>query len=116
MIIDPVFNVDFPWSKGWVLHENAVYGSRSGGKRMSDTVKKMLEQMFLLGNVHAKDRMTAKEMHDKLKESANNGEFEKDQVPKVSTIQGWISWYHKAFVVQATRTALNSEDISMGMN
>ncbi|CAG8471517.1 11829_t:CDS:2 [Scutellospora calospora] len=85
MVMEPV---DFPWNKGWALHKNVAYGNRGGGKRMTNTVKKMLEQMFLLGNVHAKDRMTAKEMYDRLKEFADNGELEQDEILKVSTIQG----------------------------
>ncbi|CAG8497921.1 2263_t:CDS:10 [Scutellospora calospora] len=77
----------------------------------------MLEQMFLQGKIHAKDRMMAKDMHVRLKEFADNGELEQDEVPKVSTIQRWISQYHKTFLDQATRTALQSnlgEDISEG--
>ena len=112
MILEPV---DFPWNKGWALHENAAYSNRGAGKWMTDTIKKMLEQMYLLGNVHAKDWMTAKEMHDRLKEFADNSELEQDEIPKVSMIQGWISRYHKMFMEQATQTALYSnleEDIS----
>ena len=70
-------------------------------------VKKMLEQMFLQGNIHAKNRITATDMYNRLNEFANNGELEQDEVPKVSTIQGWISRYHKIFLEQATRTALD---------
>ncbi|RIB15401.1 hypothetical protein C2G38_2192489 [Gigaspora rosea] len=83
---DDTEEVDFPWNKGWALRENAAYGNQGAGKRMTDTVKKMLEQMYLLGNVHAKYRMTAKEMHDRLKKFADNGELEQDEIPKVSTI------------------------------
>ena len=64
--------------------------------------------MFLLENIHAKDQMTAKEMHDRLIEFAVSGELDQDEVLKVSTIQGWISWYHKIFLAQATKTALDS--------
>ncbi|CAG8620654.1 646_t:CDS:2, partial [Cetraspora pellucida] len=80
--------------KGWVLHKNIVYSNRDRGKRI-----------------------TAKDMYVRLKEFANNSELEQDEVPKVSTIQGWISRYYKTFLDQATRTALQSnlgEDISEG--
>ncbi|CAG8586165.1 32049_t:CDS:1, partial [Racocetra persica] len=99
--------IAFPWNKGWALRENFAYGKRGGGKRMSDAVKKMLKQMFLQGNIHAKDRMMATDMYNRLKEFANNGELEQDEVPKVLTIQRWISQYHKMFLEQATRTALD---------
>ncbi|KAG9287023.1 hypothetical protein G9A89_022987 [Geosiphon pyriformis] len=107
-VIEPVINIDYPWNEGWALRENAVFGNRGGGKRMSDAVKQMLERMFLLGNIHAEDRMTAKEMNNRLKEFADNGELEPDEVPKISTIQGWTSRYNKLFLAQATRTALQS--------
>ncbi|CAG8731840.1 30500_t:CDS:2 [Racocetra persica] len=52
-----------------------------------DTIRRMLRQIYLMGNVHAKDRMTAKDIHDRLKEFADNSELEQDEVPKISTIQ-----------------------------
>ncbi|CAG8838643.1 1695_t:CDS:1, partial [Racocetra persica] len=57
-------------------------------KQISDTIRKMLEQIFLQGNIYMKDQMTTSEMHKRLKEFANNGKLEQDEVPKITTIQG----------------------------
>ena len=54
---------------------------------MSDKVKKMLERMFLLGNLNPKDRMNAKDMYERLKEFSNNRELEEEEILKVNTIQ-----------------------------
>ncbi|CAG8838427.1 22874_t:CDS:1, partial [Racocetra persica] len=86
----------------WALRKNSVYNNRSGGKQILDIVKKMFKQMFLQGNIHAKDRMTATNMYNRLKEFADNGELKQDEVPKILTIQRWIPWYNKMFLEQAT--------------
>ncbi|CAG8784541.1 20951_t:CDS:2, partial [Cetraspora pellucida] len=96
------------WSVRWTLHENFAYDKQDRSKQMSDAVKKMLEQMFLQENIYAKNQMTATDIYNKLKEFANNSELEQDKMPKVLTIQRWISQYHKMFLEQATRTALDS--------
>ncbi|CAG8611141.1 19856_t:CDS:2, partial [Racocetra fulgida] len=66
---------------------NSVKNDSIEDNIMSDMVKKMLEQMFLQRNIHAKDQMMATDMYNRLKEFANNGELEQDEVPKVLTIQ-----------------------------
>ncbi|CAG8799939.1 10565_t:CDS:2, partial [Cetraspora pellucida] len=68
--------VNFSWNKRWVLHKNATYSNQNKGKQMTNTVKKMLKQMFLLGNIYAKDQMMAKKMYNRLKEFADNSELE----------------------------------------
>ncbi|CAG8483270.1 11855_t:CDS:1, partial [Scutellospora calospora] len=39
-------------------------------------------------NIYAKDQMIATDMYNKLKEFADNGELEQEEILKVSTIQG----------------------------
>ncbi|CAG8566147.1 11709_t:CDS:2, partial [Scutellospora calospora] len=87
IVIEHTSNIDFPWNKEWALYKNLVYGNRDRSKQMSDTVKKMLEQMFLQRNIHAKDRINAANMYSRLKEFADNRELEQDEISKVSTIQ-----------------------------
>ncbi len=53
--------------KGWTLRENQIFEKWGEGKRMSNKVKKMLERMFLLGNLNPKDCMNAKDMYERLK-------------------------------------------------
>ena len=49
--------------------------------------KKMFEQMFLQGNIHAKDQMMAKDMCDRLKEFTNNGELEQDEAKSFNNLR-----------------------------
>lgn len=100
---------EYPLRKGWALRENQIFGKRGGGKRMSDEVKKMLERMFLLGNLNPKDRMNAKDMYERLKEFSYNGELEEEEIPKISTIQSWISRFTQKFKKNSTKAALTNQ-------
>ena len=73
---------------------------------MTKKVKSLLELFFLNGNINARDKLNAQEMHDELLKYVESGEIEEQDVPKTSTIQGWISRYIAAFKDQATRVAL----------
>ena len=75
---------------------------------MSNEVKKMLERMFLLRNLNPKDRMNAKDMYERLKEFSNNGELEEEEIPKVNTIQSWISRFTQKFKESSTKAALQT--------
>ena len=57
----------------------------------------MLEQFFLLENQQRQNRMNAQAMHDELLKYVEAGELEEEDVPKVITIQNWISSYTRAF-------------------
>ncbi|CAG8843347.1 3487_t:CDS:1, partial [Gigaspora margarita] len=46
---------------------------------------------FLEGNVNKNERHTAKSMLTQLKQCVENGVIEKDEVPKLETIQNWIA-------------------------
>ncbi|CAG8576178.1 11294_t:CDS:1, partial [Diversispora eburnea] len=48
------------------------------------------------------------EMRDELIKYVESNEIEEQDIPKVSTIQGWISRYAAAFKEQATEAALRS--------
>ncbi|RHZ65461.1 hypothetical protein Glove_315g45 [Diversispora epigaea] len=48
-------------------------------------------------------------MHEELMKYVESNEIEKQNVPKVSTIQGWISRYAAAFKEQTTEAALRRE-------
>ncbi|RIB28493.1 hypothetical protein C2G38_2157852 [Gigaspora rosea] len=83
-------------SKGWALKENQAYGVRGGRKRMSENVKGLLERFFLNGNLNVRDRMIVQEMHDELYKFVESGEINEEDIPKVSTIKGWIATYSRA--------------------
>ncbi|CAG8613498.1 12886_t:CDS:2, partial [Gigaspora rosea] len=76
--------------------ENHAYSVRGGGKRMLENVKGLLERFFLNGNLNVRDRMTAQEIHDELYKFVESGEINEEDIPKVSTIKGWIATYSRA--------------------
>jgi hypothetical protein len=83
----------FQLEKGWTLKSNQKYGQQGSGKHIIITVKAYLEGFFLAGNVNKTDRMTAKDMVIELKKLAEEGEIQKDEVPEIKTIEGWITKY-----------------------
>ena len=92
----------FQLPKGWALKEKQIFGGRGTGKRITKKVKSLLELFFLNGNINARDKLNAQEMHDELLKYVESEEIEEQDVPKVSTIQGWISRYAAALKDQAT--------------
>src|ERR1043166_5802972 len=84
---------DFPLGSGWALKSKQKYGKRGGGKRISKRVWKFLEEYFLEGDVDKSKRYTATTMLESLKRKVEEGELGEDEIPKLQTIQGWISRY-----------------------
>jgi len=84
---------DFPLESGWALKTKQKYGKRGGGKRISKRVWKFLEEYFLEGDVDKSKRYTATTMLESLKRKVEEGELGEDEIPKLQTIQGWISRY-----------------------
>ncbi|CAB4382709.1 unnamed protein product [Rhizophagus irregularis] len=98
---------DFQLPKGWALKQNQIFGGKGSEKRMTKKVKSLLELFFLNGNINPQDKLNAQEMHDELLKYVETEEIEEQDVPKVSTIQGWISRYAAALKYQATEAALS---------
>lgn len=73
---------------------------------MKKKVKSLLECFFHNGNINPYDKMNAQEMHKALYSFVESGEIEEDDIPKVSTIQGWISKYSAALKQLASEKAL----------
>ena len=96
---------DCPFKKGWALKEKNVSG-QGKGKRMKKKIKSLLECFFHNGNINPQDKMNAQEMHTALLPFVESGEIEEDDIPKISTIQGWISKYSAALKQLASEKAL----------
>jgi len=92
-------------AKGWALKGSQKLGGR-GGKRIKKEVKALLELFFLNGNRRQKDRMNAQDMYSELLKYVETGELEKEDIPKVSTIQNWINTYTRIFKEKATEREL----------
>ncbi|CAG8754993.1 2310_t:CDS:2, partial [Dentiscutata erythropus] len=78
---------------GWALKENQKFGKKGAGKRISKHVIAHLEGYFLASNANKSERYSAEEMHKELIDLAKEGSLEKNDIPKVSTIQNWIARY-----------------------
>ncbi|CAJ0900564.1 10268_t:CDS:2, partial [Entrophospora sp. SA101] len=77
----------FPLSKGWALKANQKFGHRGSGKRMSLQVIQLLEDLVVM---------------------AEEGNLDRDEIPKTETINNWISRDSAAFRKESARTALQS--------
>ena len=84
---------EFPLESGWALKSKQKYGKKGGGKRISKRVWKLLEEYFLEGDVDKSKRLTATTMLESLRKKVEEGELDEEEIPKLQTIQGWISRY-----------------------
>jgi hypothetical protein len=75
------------------MKEVQKYGKKGSGKRIKTRISAILEECFLAGNVDKSYRMTAQDMWNLLTLKAQEGEIESSDIPKVTTIQGWITRY-----------------------
>ena len=98
--------IDFALSSGWALKERQRFGKKGGGKRISKHVITYLEAYFLAGDINKSEKYTAQEMYNELKELAEEGILEEEEIPKVSTISNWITRYAQAHRKEKAKQAL----------
>ena len=84
---------EFSLSSGWATKEVQKYGKKGSGKYIKKRILAILEEYFLVGNVVKSYRMTAQDMWNLLILKVQKGEIESSEIPKVTTIQGWITRY-----------------------
>jgi hypothetical protein len=70
----------------------------------------ILEQCFLTGNVDKSLRMNAQEMLSFLNSKIVEGEIESSDLPKLTTIQGWISRYSAQLRERNARVTVGVEN------
>ena len=68
--------------------------------------------MFLNGNVDKRKKMNAKEMYNELVNRANQGDLDKEDIPKVSTIRNWIAKTAASFKIQMSERILEETEAS----
>ena len=68
--------------------------------------------MFLNGNVDKRKKMNTQEMYNELIDQATQGELNKDDIPKVSTIRNWITRTAASFKIHMSEHALEEAEIS----
>ncbi len=96
----------FPLSSGWTTKEVQKYGKKGGEKHIKKRISAILEECFLAGNVDKSYRMTAQDMWNLLTLKAQEEEIESLDIPKVTTIQGWIMRYAAQLREKSAQTAL----------
>ncbi|RIB04857.1 hypothetical protein C2G38_2221234 [Gigaspora rosea] len=69
---------------GWALKSNKKVNNKDPWKRMSEQVKKLLENMFHTGTVNSNQKLSAQQMREELLQHVQNGELEESDVPKVT--------------------------------
>ena len=103
---NPLELSEFPLVGSWALREVQKHGKKGGGKRMLKKITLILEQCFLTGNIDKSYRMSPQEMLDVLKSKVEEGEIENSDLPKLSTIQGWITRYSAQLREKNAQTTL----------
>ncbi len=93
---------------GWALRERQEFGKRGGGKHMTERVKQLLKTYFLSGDVDKKNRFTASKMLEELQKKVETGELKIDEIPKIKTIENWITWYNQEHKKESAAKKLNS--------
>ncbi|CAG8683364.1 426_t:CDS:2, partial [Scutellospora calospora] len=76
---------------GWAQKENQKLSQKNGFARIAPRAKLLMETMFITGTVDRKKKMNALQMCQELQEQANKGELEPEEIPKLSTVQNWIT-------------------------
>ena len=95
-------------ASGWALKSVQKFGKKGGGKRISKKVWNLLQGYFLEGNVNKSERHTAESMLIQLKQNAEEGVIEEEEIPKLETIRNWISRYTNQHRQEAAKVAQTS--------
>ncbi|CAB4410646.1 unnamed protein product [Rhizophagus irregularis] len=79
---------------GWALKSNKNY-KRKSWKRISKSAKHLLENMFHTGTANPNNKFSAQQMYEELVRRVQLGELDENDVPKISTIQNWITGFSR---------------------
>jgi len=97
---------------GWALKEHQKNSQKRDIKLIAEQIKALLTTMFLNGNVDKRKKMNAKEMYNELVNRANQGDLDKEDIPKVSTIRNWIAKTAASFKIQMSERILEETEAS----
>jgi hypothetical protein len=90
---------------GWALKENQKFGRKGTGTRISKEIVSLLQGFFLAGNANKSNRYSEQDMYYELVDMADKGEIDKNKIPKIQTIKGWISRYSRQVKKEAAEKA-----------
>ncbi len=74
---------------------------------MTNQVRVLLEGYFIAGNADKSNRYTAQDMQHELTKCAQEGEIDTENIPKIVTIQNWISKTTREYREKAATRVLN---------
>jgi hypothetical protein len=115
-LLAQLLELTFELPRGWALKSNQKYGQKGGGNHMSVQITSLLEGFFLVGEADKTRRYTAETMLEELNVIAEEGQVDKNEVPKLQTIRGWITTYAAVFKKKNAKRALLNINISTEMS
>lgn len=93
---------------GFALKSRQKLGKKGGGQRLNLEVVERLKVMFIQGNINKNMKLSSKDMLEKLKNMSDDGEIEKENIPKLTQIESWISRFNQQYKKEAAiRTHLS---------
>lgn len=79
-------------------------------------ITSLLESFFLAGEADRTKRYTAETMIEELNVMAEEGQVDKNEVPKLQTVRGWITTYAAVFKKKNAKRALSEVITSTQMS
>lgn len=83
---------------------------------MSVQITNLLESFFLVGEADRTKRYTAETMLEELNVMVEEDQVDKNEVPKLQTIRGWITSYASAFKKKNAKRSLEEVDLPIQMS
>ncbi|CAJ0855379.1 12142_t:CDS:2, partial [Entrophospora sp. SA101] len=99
------YTLSIPKNMGWALKENQKFGNK-GGAKFPKKIITILQVFFHAGIVDKSDCYTAQDMYSELIKMAEDDEINQESIPRVESIQSWITCYAAASDTSAVVLAL----------
>ena len=90
---------------GWTLKKNQKFGRKGTGARIPKEIVSLLQGFFLAGNANKSNCYSEQDMYNELVNLADKGEIDRNKIPKIQTIKGWISRYSRQMKKEAAEKA-----------
>ncbi|CAG8651670.1 9443_t:CDS:2 [Gigaspora margarita] len=101
---DGLSSIDISTSKLKKQHQE--YGKCGSRKHITERVKQLLKTYFLSGDIDKTNRFTASMMLEELQRKVEIGELEADEIPKIKTVENWITRYNQEYKKESAKKEL----------
>ena len=112
-VLKQVCQYKFSISYGMGIKKQSKIRRKRKRKKNEKTSKRIIKSFFLNGNLNQNDKMSAKDMYNELLVFVESGELKAENIPKIITIQNWISSYARTFKEQATENMVNNNTLDL---